>query len=324
MFGYIGKHWRGEFPLPQSYWVNGVLALMPFNVYLRVVEAVFQAEPPESFATVVYAYLLPVMALLPCAVWSGVGIWRSAGNRIAEGRYGWAWVARIVILFNLLALIMALITAGRVTYAIGSAAHNEDIAKSEVILQGDQAVFTGELTHAVEDKLTPMLKNLKVVRLVLSSNGGLILPALRLAKLVHERHLFVVAIGQCDSACAILLAAGGERAITPVTQVGFHSGTVEGFAPGELPNNHDEDKYYKGAGLTEAMIAEIHRHHGLNDSFNPTLHALIDCGFLTQILVPKQHLYEFAGEWCAANAGLCGNSGKKNHSLNPNGDDDGK
>ena len=312
MFGYIAKHWRGEFSLPQSYWVNGVLVLMPFNLYLRFLGDAFEAEPPQSPTVYVFAFLLPFLAFLPFAAWSGVGIWRSAGHRIAEGRLGWAWVARVVILLNALTLAVSIAATARANYAIVNAFFDERAAKYSIVDKGSYVIFHGEITDAGANQLEPLLVNPRVKRLVINgSNGGFVAPTLRLAKVIHDRGLFVVALAQCASSCTVLLAAGATRAVEPGTELGFHLGTMAGLDDPAL--GWDEaDRYYAGAGMSAELIARIRSHHGPHDLYRPPLRELIDDGFVTQVFVEQLDGYEPARTWCARTP-ACGGSSSQSY-----------
>src|SRR5215469_6944080 len=91
---YLSRHWRGELSLAQSYWVNAVLVGIPINVYFRVVSLLPLERPIEFFEW----RLIPFLLCIPLQTWQYVGIWRSAGVRIREGKPGWAWVARLVVI----------------------------------------------------------------------------------------------------------------------------------------------------------------------------------------------------------------------------------
>ncbi len=308
MFGYIAKHWRGEFSLPQSYWVNGALVLAPFNLYLRFVGEAFTASPPESPAVYVFSYLLPYLAFLPVVAWSGVGIWRSAGRRIEEGRPGWAWVARGIVILNLLTVGGGVVTSARNDYAIVAAFFDERAAKFSVADRGAYVIFHGEITDAAANQLLPLLSATRVKRLVINgSNGGFVTPTLRLAKVIHDRGLFVVALAQCSSSCTVLLAAGTTRGVDPKTQLGFHRFTMAGLDD-EAPGWDEAERYYRDAGMSAALIAKINSHSGPHDIYRPLLRELIDDGFITEVFaeVPEKSFMP-AREWCAATP-ACGGS----------------
>ena len=312
MFGYIGKHWRGELSLPQSYWVNGVLVLLPFNIYFRIVDAVVTTDPPHDPLAYIYLFTLPALVALPIEVWAGIGIWRSAGARIEGGRKGWAWVARIVVLINLLALIGLMINVARYTYSSFQSESFERTGGYLIQRHDTYVVFHGGITEASGDELANDLGGPKVKRLVINGSiGGFIRPALRVANVVKDRKLFVVALAQCESACTIMLAAGEVRAVTPTTATGFHRGTLMGLND-TAPDDEKGARFFEQAGLTKAFIAKIRTHAGPDDLYDPTLRELIDQGFITDIFEEETSVYRPAKEWCQTQPRLCAHTGRQN------------
>jgi hypothetical protein len=320
MFGYIARHWRGELSLPQSYWVNGVLVGLPFNLYAKIVAASFREDPPHSPSTYVYALLLPTLAMLPVAVWQGVGVWRSAGLRIDDGQYGWAWVARLVVLGNLALLIYAAIAYGALNYSLVRATIDESTARFTVKDHGSYVVFHGEITEAAAEQLEPLLSAPQTRRLVINaSNGGFIQPTLRLAKIIADRKLMVMALSQCASSCTGLLAAGRVRAIALTTSVDFHRGTLPGIDREATQWGRVED-YYRSAGMTKALFDKMRAHAGSYDVYRATLREMIEGGFINQVYDLDAKKYYLAPQWCAAKPAQCDRTGLQNqaerHGIN--------
>lgn len=312
MFGYIGRHWRGELSLPQSYWVNGILLGLPLNIYFRVLAVAYAADPPRSPSTYVGTVLLPFLAALPLAVWQGVGVWRSAGRRIAQGDYGWAWLARIVILGNLASVAYMLVTYGALNYSLVRAAMVERSAQFEIVDRGSYVTFHGEITEAAADRLVDLLSKSKVQRFVVDgSNGGFLQPTLRVAKVITKRKLMVVTLGSCASACTALLAAGDVRAISPFTLVQLHRGTFVGLDK-TAEGWSDVEALYRHAGMTPRLIAKMGAHAGPYDLYEPTMRETIEGGFITYVL---DHQYIAAAQWCAANREKCDRTGTQNRAL---------
>jgi hypothetical protein len=102
--------------------------------------------------------------------------------------------------------------------------------------------------------------------------------------------LFVVALGNCDSACLFLLAAGSVRAILPETRLQFGSGI--------------DTKIYGQAGLVGRPFDTLHAKRA-GTPFTPTLRTLIANGFVTSIFVVANRRYVRAAEWCVKNPVAC-------------------
>ena len=306
---YIVRHLRGEFSLPQSFWLNGFLTIVPFNLYFRIMGSAL-ARSEDSFTFLWFS--IPLSLMLPIAVWAGVGIWRSAGNRMRAGKSGWAFVARLVVLMNAVVLASAVFVNGRAAWSSIAAYRELRTARFEAFIEKDRVIFTGEITPSSADALTALLKKQQIQRLVLrESLGGLIFPALRLADVVHDRHLTVVVSGECDSACTILLAAGSDRFAAPTSVIRLHSASIVG-TPFAAKHQADADAWYVRAGASEEFLAKVHAHLGRRDFYSPTLAELAANGLITHFFDLQAHLYEPAKEWCQINVATCSKTGLQN------------
>jgi hypothetical protein len=311
----MARHWRGELSLPTSYWVNGVLLLLPFNIYFQIAQAIARSDPPHNPLAYLYLFTIPALIALPLQIWAGVGIWRSAGVRFASGKKGWSVVARIVVVVNVFALIAVGIIATRYTYSAFVAADFEREAAYSIERHEKYVVFHGPITEAGADQLISALETSGVDRLVINGSiGGFTRAGLRIAEVIKAKHLFVVAVTQCESACTAMLAAGAVRAITPATLTGFHRASVVGLDE-TAPDDAKMDELYREAGLTEQFIAKIRTHRGARDLYDPPLRELITQGFITHIYVPDIKSYEPATLWCEQRSDLCSHTGRANWIL---------
>jgi hypothetical protein len=76
--GFIARHWRGELPLAQAFWQNGLgLALTVALIELFVIGPVLATAGPQVFPLVLVGLTLVNAVFL---VWVSVGIWRSANR----------------------------------------------------------------------------------------------------------------------------------------------------------------------------------------------------------------------------------------------------
>ncbi len=300
MTEYIVKHWRGQFPLGQSCWMNGALAVLPFFVWLVFACGYLVAHPPFGFLVAILVLGPPVVALLLVAAWSGVGIWRSAGRRIDFARPVWGWTARLALPTVAVILVLTAAMFLRATSTMLSTSGAGPGSAYDVTLRGNTAVFHGELTTAAAGELELLLKDKSVKRLALAgSGGGDMGQALRLAGIVHDRKLFVVALTQCDAACTLLLAAGRVRALLPDTIVGFG-------AASEAATH-----IYRQAGLSARFFDGL-RSQGPDARFEPPLRTLITIGFVTDIFVSALRRYVPAAGWCAKHLAACNHTGRQN------------
>ncbi len=66
---YVARHWRGELPLWQSFWVNWLLG---GGICSLMLEAALLSG---RFAL---AAIIGIMVVIPYGIWSVVGTWRAA------------------------------------------------------------------------------------------------------------------------------------------------------------------------------------------------------------------------------------------------------
>jgi hypothetical protein len=309
---YIARHWRGELSLAQSYWVNGVLLLLPFRMYFAIASAAFQAQPVETPVAAFEWTVLPFLLMFPLGIWAGVGIWRSAGRSIDEGRPGWAWVARIIVLINACLLIHSAVLYAQLSWSLGCAYFDQRNAHYEASIVQDRVIFSGEFTPESADALAPLLQTKGIARLVIrQSVGGYILPSLRIAKLIHDQGLTVVAGSDCASMCTVILAAGKDRLVMPTTIIRLHTGTLAGT--NKAAEHWDEaESWYLQAGMTPDLLAKIRVHRGSQDLYEPTMSELIYNGLATAVYDQTVGHFVPALDWCEQNATACSHTGRQN------------
>lgn len=101
---YIVQLFRGDVPLPITYWIFGVVISLAFRIprgiiesnYLDIISYPLGAGLIVAFDWFVFGYGLFIF----------VAIWRSAGK--FEGNKFWAILARIIVVFNLIAIVNGL------------------------------------------------------------------------------------------------------------------------------------------------------------------------------------------------------------------------
>jgi hypothetical protein len=102
--GLFATHWRGEYSLPRSYWVNGVVIFhIGINMVLMIVLGIALAAFKGKTALVLIVGLGEVALLCAAYVWALVGIWRAA--RKYQGSRIWSILARLAIIFGVLVSI---------------------------------------------------------------------------------------------------------------------------------------------------------------------------------------------------------------------------
>jgi hypothetical protein len=313
---YIVRHWVGALSLPQSYWVNGVLIAMPFNLYFRMI-SLMKFERPIEYLTL---GALPFFLYIPIGVWQGVGIWRSAGNCMREGMYGWALVARAVIVLNGIVLAFSLMIAAKSAWSMSVAYIQQSSATYTVKQAGNVVNFSGQITPDSADRLEALLNPKSVNQLTINqSPGGFVRSALRIARLIQNKKLTVVAISDCSSGCTVLLASGARRMILPETIMRLHAGSVIGT--GEKLDGVDKEsvdemeKDYLRVGMRQEFLAKVNAHRGRYDLYEPTLEELIQNGLVTDVYDRQVFAFLPAQVWCDANPDQCRRTGRENRAA---------
>lgn len=109
----IARHWRGDYGLGVSYWVNTVIVGAALDTAVRALEGVFPGVLGGGFALFLATYLVIMLAT---GIWQMVGLWRSACRHVARGgRLIWAFLAKIIVVFGWVLLLMTASTLFLVT-----------------------------------------------------------------------------------------------------------------------------------------------------------------------------------------------------------------
>jgi hypothetical protein len=112
MINYIQRHWKGENSLAWAFWINGIIVSAAASFVLSVFSGIFSAMLSGTTSLPIYIFLV-VAGIWVIALWSVVGIWRSAnlfaGNIAGDARRTslfWAYAAKLTILIGVLNLVL--------------------------------------------------------------------------------------------------------------------------------------------------------------------------------------------------------------------------
>lgn len=250
-FGYLRAHWRGEVPL---------LAAIAFSAAL--VYAVVQAlrfaqdrfpltETPQLGAVL---WLAEMVVLVIGVLWWGVGVQRAATRHLDRG--GTALVALMAAVVGLGAFawvgaywwLSARHVAPDVWDTLTGQAQparvQADGARGVIVVRGDLQFGSMQALRAVLDANTG-------VRMVeLDSRGGRVLEGLAIGRLLRDRNLDTLVLGECSSACVTAFSGGNRRLIGPAARVGLHSaGGAGSTAAGVARANATSDEFIARQGV---------------------------------------------------------------------------
>ncbi len=90
-------------------------------------------------------------------------------------------------------------------------------------ISGETAFIRGQITQETANSFTEALSRQKISRVLLDSSGGLVEPALGIARQIRDRQLDVEVIGNCFSSCAnYIFPAGRGKTISGLGIVAWH------------------------------------------------------------------------------------------------------
>ncbi len=259
---YLMRHWRGDFSLPVSYWVNGALAWVAWAIVLEAFGWVYYSI--DSLRLYSMLYVVIFCAVPVWSMWLYMGVWRAADRH--DGRGGaplWSSLARFtVIVCATITAIQAARHAGWLQEYAAIAVGNDPIGKIYVrpTDDGEAIVVTGTLREGAAQRVLRMVDQSPDARtLILNSTGGRLGEARMLADGIRRRALDTYVSKECSSACTYVLMAGRKRMAGPKAKIGFHRATSFNG------NGVEEDpaavasmlRYYRAAGLPEDFIARV-------------------------------------------------------------------
>lgn len=258
---YFQRHWAGHLSLPVSYWVNSALlsALIAAAVEYAARRISDSGGSLSGLAAIALSYIAFSVLFW---VWSSVGIWRSAyWHRRRGGTPGWGLAARVMVVLSAVAILFRSGDLALQTTELGTLATGRDsigaIAEMKMSADGSELAVRGNLANGAAARFEAVLaKSPAVRRVALTSPGGRMLEAERMAAAIRERRLDTRVEGYCMSACTSLLLAGRERTAPEQARVGFHQPSFPGMDAYEMRDAIERTRAeYLAAGVSPAFVA---------------------------------------------------------------------
>jgi hypothetical protein len=230
MISYLMRHWRGELPLPVSWWINGV-ALTGFLV-ANDVTGYLPGWPPaiESRAGFGAFFAASLVLTLVVPAWQVIGIFRAAdrhaatGGRVLAGRITQSFATVLTILLAIRFLIFTgeSVPGLRLAYA-------SDYTVS-VTPAGRLLEISGSFGYGLAREVRRVLAaNPRVRRVRLESGGGALSEAQRVRDLIVARGLDTDSRTRCASACVSAYIGGHHRLLARAARIGLHLPRNPGF-----------------------------------------------------------------------------------------------
>ena len=262
----VARHWRGEYPLGNSYWVVYVLGAVGLGAILLGIKGLVATyvgfEPRIIFAAVAGSWL----AIVTLSVWQFVGVWRSAGRRFRERvRLGkqavWATLARVSIVLAVAVLVFRFAVAGlpeivdtsRIAF-FGDPTYPPYSIR--LLRNGTEAEIIGGFKYGLADEFLRVLRASPQIKVVhLDSAGGRLGEAKKLNELIRAHDLITYVRSRCNSACVLAFAGGRERWLHADGRLGFHAPTTAVMDENTLAEMVDQQKeIFAAAGVDSAFV----------------------------------------------------------------------
>ena len=290
---FIARNWRGEYPLPVSYWVFGLMVNFAVALILFGLSAVYDKK--MGFRPIfVFIFLLSVwLVSVGISVWQSVGVWRSA-NRYVERkslkleRAPWAVVAKVMIVIAALQLAATVATSAipQLTEASRMAfLHDPDIPdySIRVMRNGTEAEITGGIKYGLAEDFRKILGASRQIRVVhLNSVGGRIGEGERLYNLIRSGKLTTYVSSKCLSACTLAFSGGAERVLLHGAILGFHRGKFAGADQRDSPELEGQRKIFTEAGYDAPFIDRALATPS-SDMWTPSEAELLKSGVVTKV-----------------------------------------
>lgn len=252
MIQIIGRHWRGELPLLTSALAVGGLGALAVIGGARLLLSIVEfAELPLRAVAATQLLWLAFCCLL--GIWVVVGVWRASAGASKTVRFG-ARVSLIlaVIFFSPLALRSSETATELIHLVLG----NDPLGPPASVKALDGTIqLRGPLGSGSAVAFERVVNSSNATKVTLSSPGGRIHEALRIASLIRRKGLDTTVAGHCSSACTLVLLAGRTRTVLPSARVGFHQSSMAGnsAADDDLASETFRSEF-RSAGVPEEFI----------------------------------------------------------------------
>jgi len=104
----IARHWRGEFSLARSYWVNHLLLGCGAGLAVGALAAAINVRAMEQPVRWLISLGLTWSVITLFSVWAVVGVWRAATAYRRTGKQVWGNAAKATIVLGMLQLTYSL------------------------------------------------------------------------------------------------------------------------------------------------------------------------------------------------------------------------
>ena len=266
VFNYILTHWRGEFGLAKSFWINGtLLSVILAGIYIGLV--VIQTSVDMHPINLAKSTLLFHLLLYLVWLWQIVGLWRSANHHIEQtNRKFWARYVKFTVVMGVISAVIDTAISmpeyrSFVDWSIGKDRYSEyTVQLSE---NGNLIRLKGYLGFGVSDRVKELLdENTAVSGIILDSPGGWVYEGRQVSNVIWEGHLDTYTITGCYSACTIAFISGYRRTLAHGANLAFHQYSAIGegrVLPFDSEFQQEVDlQLFKNAGVDSSFLNRLY------------------------------------------------------------------
>lgn len=274
---YVIRHWRGELSLVKAFWVNEILLTLVCLGLLLPLYWLMLRHPPSPMTTII-AVVLILAGLLMLSVWQVVGVTRSANrHKQRGGKQHWVTALRMLLTvgvsYSVYVATVDLYPA--IKAGIQFALNPQALPAHQItLLAPDQLEVSGGLSSAsLKDFERALTKHPGVKTIQLDSDGGALIVAMAMARLIQEKNLDTYTNAECLSACSLVFGAGKDRWLGERGRLGYHGAFLYGSdtAPQVLVDSYRRSLLDQG--VTRDFIDRV-MNTGSADMWFPTLDEL--------------------------------------------------
>ena len=256
---FIARHWRGEFSLARSYWVNHLLLGCGVGLAVGALAAAINLHAVEQPVRWLISLGLTWSVITLFSIWAVVGVWRAATAYRATGKRVWGNAAKATMVFGMLKLAysLAFVAIPQASGLCEILAGDVRIGPHQfkVLNNGTMLDFSGGISFGTAKEFDTMLNAMDNVRTVrINSNGGRIAEAQKISDLIRARGLSTYVTQSCVSACTIVFLGGKKRCLFSTAKLGFHQSYFRGMTANErrIANAREEARLVH-FGLSQAF-----------------------------------------------------------------------
>ena len=184
---YLKKHWRGEYSLATSFWLNTFVLNLVIQVMRVWLTTTDQIEHPVIGARTALGFA--IFAIGVVYPWQIVGLWRASTRHIAEGKKRlWASIVQILIVLGAMGTYLRIESDWPVYRDLFELSLGERLYTHNQVSLNDEGTLIhlqGELGFGISHQVQQLLDDNQGVRgIILDSSGGRIYEGRQLSRLI--------------------------------------------------------------------------------------------------------------------------------------------